>query len=186
MISNMSTRKPRGPKPKKVSLSPKQEEILDRLIKRPGTPQQTAQRARIVKQSACGARNQHIADTESVMINTVKKWRNRWREAAAWLAGIEAGGTAKELGAAVAHILADQPRSGTPARFTAEQICRIVALACEPPKDYERPVTHWTPQELAAEAVKQKIVESISARQVGRFLKGSRFETASVALLAAE
>ena len=186
MIGNMSIRKPRGPKPKKVSLSPKQEKILGRLIKRPGTTQQLAQRARIVMKCARGARNQHIADDETVMINTVKKWRNRWREATVYLAEIEAGGIAQELETAVENTLTDQRRSGTPAKFSAEQICKIIALACEPPKEYGRPVTHWTPRELAEEAVKQNIVESISARQAGRFLKRSRFETASVSLLVTE
>ena len=61
-----------------------------------------------------------------------------------------------------------------------------MALACEPPEEYGRAVTHWTPPELAAEAVKQGIVDNISARHVGRFLKCSRFETASIPLLDAE
>jgi len=44
-------------------------------------------------------------------------------------------------------------RSGTPATFTVEQWCQIMALACEPPADSERPISHWTPREVAAEAI---------------------------------
>jgi transposase len=135
-------------------------------------------------QCTSAARNQHIADAEQVTVNTVKKWRGRWLEAAAYLAEIEAGGPAKELEAAVESLLSDQPRSGAPAKFTAEQVCQIIAVACEPPEESERPVTEWTPRELAAEAVKREIVSSISTRQAGRFLKRSRSETASQPLLA--
>jgi putative transposase len=46
-----------------------------------------------------------------------------------------------------------------------------MALACEPPEDHGRPITHWTHKELAEEIVKQGLVESISASHVGDFLK---------------
>ena len=39
-----------------------------------------------------------------------------------------------------------------------------------PREDSGRPITHWTPPELADEAKKRGIVESISPRSVGRFL----------------
>jgi hypothetical protein len=54
---------------------------------------------------------------------------------------------------------------------TAEPLCQIVALACEEaPADSGRPTSHWTPRELADEAVKRRIVARISVRTVGRFL----------------
>ena len=115
----MKKRKPRGPKPEKVSISRKQGEILDGLIRRPSTTQQLAQRARIVKQCASDARNQHIADDEKVTVNTVKKWRSRWLGSDSYLAEIEAEGTAKELEAAVERILSDKPRSGTAPQATS-------------------------------------------------------------------
>ena len=70
--------------------------------------------------------------------------------------------TARRLG--VAH-------SGTPPTFGAEQICAIVALACERPSDSGRPITHWTQAELADEAVKRGIVASISPDSIGRLFK---------------
>ncbi len=70
--------------------------------------------------------------------------------------------------------LSDAPRSRAPARITVEQICAIVALACEQPSQSDRPVTHWSQQELADEAMRRGIVEQISQRSVGRFLKRSR------------
>jgi transposase len=41
--------------------------------------------------------------------------------------------------------LADAPRSGAPATFTAEQICALVAMTCEKPSESERPISHWRP-----------------------------------------
>jgi transposase len=179
----MNDRKPRGPKPEKVTISQRQDQVLRKLIKRPNTAQKTALRARIIRGSAKNVRNQHMAEDEKVTVNTVKKWRSRWRESANELAEIEAEGTLKELEAAVKNILADQPRSGAPAKFTAEQVCQIIVIACEPVEESDRPVTEWTARELADEAVRRGIVSSISTRQAGRFLKRSRFEAASQSLL---
>lgn len=171
MISGMNDRKPRGPKAEKVTISQKADQVLRKLIKCPSTAQKTALRARIIRESTKDVRLQHIADDEKVTVNTVKKWRKRWREASPKLAEIEAEGSLKELEAAVKDAIADQPRSGTPAKFTAEEVCQIIAIACEPVEESDRPVTEWTARELADEAIKRDIVSSISTRQAGRFLK---------------
>ena len=52
-----------------------------------------------------------------------------------------------------------------------EQITRLYAIACAPPEQYDRPISHWSARELALELVTQGIVESISERHVGRLLK---------------
>jgi putative transposase len=57
-------------------------------------------------------------------------------------------------------------------------------LALEAPEECGRPVSHWTPRELAEEAMKRQIVASISPRSVERFLKGSRSQASSQPLLA--
>lgn len=44
-----------------------------------------------------------------------------------------------------------------------------MALACAPPEDSERPISHWTLRELAAEAIKRGMGAAISERHVGRF-----------------
>ena len=77
-----------------------------------------------------------------------------------------------------------RPRPGAPTTFSAEQWCQIIALACEPPEASERPISHWTPRELADEARKRGIVATISERHVGRFLKSGRAQTAQESLLA--
>jgi hypothetical protein len=67
--------------------------------------------------------------------------------------------------------LADAPRSGHPDIFTAEQICALIAIACEPPEDHGRPITHWTARELKDQVIKAGIVSSISVRHVNRLLR---------------
>jgi putative transposase len=66
--------------------------------------------------------------------------------------------------------LTDEQRPGAPETFTFEQFMQIMALACEAPGESQRPVSDWTPRELADEAVKRGIVTQISPRTVGRFL----------------
>lgn len=105
-----------------------------------------------------GAGVGETAERLGVWRKTVSEWRARWL-----------GGS--DRSAPAAERLSDAPRCGAPARITAEQICAIVALACEPPPESDRPVTHWSQQELADEAIKRGIVERISQRSVGRFLK---------------
>ncbi len=46
---------------------------------------------------------------------------------------------------------------------------QIMVLACETPGESQRPVSSWTPRELADEAVKRGIVKQISPRMVGVF-----------------
>jgi hypothetical protein len=62
--------------------------------------------------------------------------------------------------------LADAPRSGIAPTFTAEQVCQIIALACEPPPAHW---SHWTRAALSEEAVKRGIVEPISCTTIGCF-----------------
>jgi len=108
-------------------------------------------------------------------------WRARWRAAANQLQVAEAKG---EVEAVIQELLEDAPRSGAPATFTPEQLCQLMVVACEKPEASGRPVTHWTPPELADELVKREIVKQISPRSVGRFLKRSPAQTPFVNLLA--
>ena len=115
----------------------------------------------------------------------VRTWRNRWASATQRLGDIEAFCEAeKPLAEAITKVLMDIPRSGTPATFTPEQIVQIVAISLSEPEESGRPITSWTDRELADEAIKQQIVENISPRSVGRFLKSGGFKTASQPILA--
>lgn len=102
-------------------------------------------RSKIILMADGGMNNQHIADDLGIHVQTSRRWRNRWVEAAEQISVVEAESTDKELRLLMEDVLSDQFRSGAPATFTPEQICRVVALSCEPPQASGRPITHWTP-----------------------------------------
>ena len=105
----------------------------------------------------------------------VRLWRTRWLAAASLLAQAVAEGVSdQQLKAIITKVLSDEPRLGTPKFFSVEIVVQIVAIACESPQEDERPISHWSARELASEAVKRGIVEKVSPRSVGRFLKGSK------------
>jgi transposase len=149
------------PKAQVVKLSAAEGQGLEKLIKRHHVGQQIALRAKIVLAAAGGLKNKEIAQTYDVTLDTVRLWRNRW----VTLQDI----TLDDL--SLEDRLADAPRPGAPARITADQRCRIEALACEKPEESGRPITHWTAREIADELKKRKIVENISPRHAARLLK---------------
>ena len=105
----------------------------------------------------------------------IRRWRVRWSDAVEALAQAEQqGANEKDLTTRLRALLSDAPRPGGPCTFTAEQLTRIIAVACEQPEDCGRPVTHWTPRELVQEVGKRGIVETISPRHIARFLKKTR------------
>lgn len=165
---------PRGPRPPTLSLSDAERYALEKLAQRHSTPQLLALRARIILAAAQDKRNAQIARELSASLDMVRHWRARWLA----LQPIPLD----EL--PVDTRLADRERSGAPARITAEQWCQIVALVCELPENSKRPISHWSPREIADEAIQRGILDQISPRHLGRFLKGERSQAASVSLLA--
>ncbi len=163
-----------GPKPAVIELSRMERDELERLVRAGTTEQQVVLRARIVLATGDGWNNPQIATALGIAAKTVRQWRGRWR----------AFGAVPLAELSVAERLTDAPRSGAPPRLTAEQVCQIVALACEQPADSDRPVSQWSARELADEIVRRGIIERISPRHAGRLLKSGRPPTASVPLLA--
>jgi transposase len=171
-----------GPQPRAITVSASQRTVLERLLRQHSCPQVLALRVRIILHAADGARIEPLAAELHCAASTVQKWRDRWAYAESLLAAAEADPV--QLTAAVAATLADAPRSGRPPVFSAEQIVQIVNLACTSPRTVGRPVDAWTPRELADQAERQGIVESISPSSVERFLGRSGSTTASEPLLA--
>ena len=103
--------------------------------------------------------NQEIATRLGTAKGRVTQWTKRWIDQ-----GLEP----------IADRLSDLPRPGAPQSITAEQWCRILALACESPQEHGYPITHWSSRELAAEALRQGIVEHLSAGHLRRVLEKKR------------
>ena len=154
-----------------VQLSPRQRGVLEPLARAKSAPQRVVERCRIVLMSAEGRENQDQANELGMDRQRVRRWRHRWAEAAPALAAAEAEGAEQtDFERLVLRVLDDKARPGTPATFTPEELAGIIALACEPPADSGLPISHWTSEELAREAVKRCIVGGISASHVRRFL----------------
>jgi transposase len=108
-------------------------------------------RARIILAAARGVSNAQTAADLGVHVDTVRKWRRRfWQRR---LAG-----------------LVDLPRSGRPRIFSAVQVAEVKALACELPTDHDLPLAKWSCSDLAAEATRRGVVDSVSASTVRRWL----------------
>lgn len=144
-------------RPQFVILSSSEQEALEQLVKRPSTPQQLAQRGRIILKANKGNTHAQIARELNISLDMARLWRQRWLELAE-----------REL--PIAERLSDAYRPGAPAKFSLEQQVQLMALACEDPGLSGRPISEWTGRELADELVKRGIVESISARHVERLL----------------
>ncbi len=140
-----------------IILSESEKAELEKLLRRSSTSQQLAMRAKIILRASAGEGHGEIARALEITKYTSRLWRNRWLEL-------------RDVEMSVLEKLEDAARSGRPASFTIEQLTQLYALACDPPEKYGRPISHWTPRELADELIQQKIVESISTRHVGRLL----------------
>lgn len=167
-----------------IKLTLCQKQSLEKLARRHSSSQQLVRRIRIILEIASGKNNHSVANLLKIHRETVRHWRARWLAAYEALLAVEARQNEQELLAQIELILADELRSGKPAKFSLEQIVAILALACEPPEKSGYPLSHWTPKALREEAIKRQIISNISIRQVGRFLKGSGIATTSSSLLA--
>jgi putative transposase len=168
----------------KVLLTERQQDVLQTMTRSRTCPQALAQRAGMILLAFDGLDNQDIAAHLGCERHAVGVWRRRWAQAFRRLVLIECGEKVSALPRAIDDLLSDLPRPGCPGKFTPEQITQLLATACEPPEDSGRPVTHWTPRELADEVARRGIVASISPRQVGRFLKYGGAAAAPQPLLA--
>jgi transposase len=124
---------------------------LKRMARGHKTPFRDKLRAQIVLDAARGRSNARIARDNRVTQDTVRKWRGRFADKG--LAG-----------------LADRDRPGRPPRFTPMQVAEVKAMACQLPVESGVPLSRWTGPELADEAVRRGLLDTVSAATVRRWL----------------
>jgi len=119
----------RGRSLKPIDLSVDERTALERMARRRTVSRQFAERARIILESDRGRSNSEVADALGITMQTVGKWRERFRKDR--IAG-----------------LTDEPRSGTPRRLSDDRVEEVVrrTLSTKP-----KNATHWSSRELAAE-----------------------------------
>lgn len=163
-----------GPKPVPIVVTDAQRNALQALVNKSSEEHALVNRAWIILMADLGHSTRAIARYLHLSEDCVCHWKQRWRD----LAQTGLGETE------VRTWLTDAPRCGGPPTITAEQWCQIMALACSDPKQSGRPISHWTLREIREEAIKRKIVPSISTSHLGDFFKRSRSQTPSHPLLA--
>ena len=154
----------------KVQVSERQWAVLQELSRSRTVAKGISQRALILVRAVQGLRNEPIAAEVGLIRRQVGIWRRRWRDAWDSLCTWECT-EPHRLREAILDVLSDAPRPGSPGRVSADQVARILAVACESPKLSDRPISRWTHKELRDEVVKRKIVERLSVAQVGRYLQ---------------
>ena len=140
-------------------------------IKRSGCAQQRwIQRAQIILLAAEGMLNSNISSLVGMGRQQVGLWRRRWQQSREALLMTEQNETRAELRRTIEDILSDAPRSGAPGKFSPAEIVEVIAVACEEPKQSDRPIDNWSRRELRDEIIKRGIVPSISRSHIGNVL----------------
>jgi len=155
----------------KISLTDRMFEILTQLSSSRNAGTATTLRASMILLAFQKHVNHEIANRLGIFRETVGLWRRRWRDSYNALLRMQFEETDAAFRRAIIGCLSDAPRSGSPGKFTAHQIVGLIGIACEPPENSGRPVTSWTGSELADEAQKRGLIDSISFSHVNRILR---------------
>jgi len=166
-----------------IKLSEKQKEILSEYTKSRTVGENMRSRSEIIIRSSAGESNNKIEKEMGITGKKVTRWRKRYSEQYEEISRIERESPQK-LRRKIEEILRDEQRAGVAPKFLEEQVASIIALACEDPVKLGLPFSHWSSKLLRIEAIKLGIVESISDRQIGRFLKRTGFTAAQSEKLA--
>lgn len=143
---------------------------LENISRSKISQQRWIQRARIILLAAAGMLNSEISSRVGIGRQQVGLWRRRWQQSQAALLTVELNEPRAELRRTIEDVLSDAPRSGSPGKFTAEEVVEVIAVACEDPKNSNRPVDHWTRRELKDEVIARGVVTSISQSHIGNLL----------------
>ncbi|MFO1044908.1 MAG: transposase [Planctomycetaceae bacterium] len=155
----------------KIELTELMHEILQGIASSRSIGTAIVTRATIILMAFLKHSNQTIGEQLECCCETVGKWRRRWRDSYAALLSLQFAEPKVAFRQAIIDCLRDAPRSGSTGKFSPEQIVGLIAIACEPPEQSQRPVTTWIGKELADEAKKRRLIESISASHVHRILR---------------
>jgi len=150
----------------------KQRKNLERLARSGKTEKRISERCEIVLLFIDGVPKKEIARRRNTTVITVRKWCKRWETALPNLCDPESLEMSDgKYMRYIASFFKDAPRPGAPPTFNAEQIARIVALACEVVDNSDETFSRRTERGIAQEAADLGIVEKISKSTIHRFLK---------------
>lgn len=155
-----------------IKLTNKQKTIITQFSTSRSLPHSLIRRAQIILYASQGLQSKDISALVFLTRQMVAVWRQRWGAAEAVLLEME---RKKEDDSKykqkIKDVLSDKEKPGVHPKFTPEQVCQILSVACEKPEDSNLPLSHWSLTSLQAEVIKRGIVQSISTSQLARFLK---------------
>lgn len=157
----------------KPILTSKQLTVLKEVVASRTSRNDHIQRAKIILSVAQGFSDRKTARNLNINRMTAATWRRRWLSDADRLSALDIEESGIHYRRSLLKTLSDAPRPGAPGKFTSEQICQIINVACEKPEAIGLPLSHWSLTSLAGELVKRKIVDGISTSQLHVFLKSS-------------
>ena len=162
-----------------VSLPSSQKALLEQIAKSRVVRNDHRQRAQLILLFDEGLSNRKAASAVGLKPAQAGIWRKRWLENEESLSAIETEESAKsnDLLKGIETVLSDRPRKGTTPTFSAEQIAKILAVACETPQERNLPLSHWTLSSLREEVIRSGIVENISTSRLQVFLKSAGVTT---------
>ena len=118
-------------------LSPEEQETIEKLAHSRTASARLVERARIILLASQGYRVPAIAQRLALTAITVRTWCKRFN--AAGIAG-----------------LADKPRTGRPATYSAHEVAEVIATSLTPPEQLGLPFASWTLDRLEAYLNEQK------------------------------
>src|SRR3972149_6403500 len=122
--------------PRRISLTRRQRKILEEFAGGRKCPQGLFMRLKVILYWAEGRNISQTARELEVDFNTVVLWRRRWQEFTARLPEqSQEQCEHKVLRDKIREALSDASRCGAPAKFSAEEVCQIIALACKSPEE---------------------------------------------------
>ena len=108
-----------------------------------------------------GNNNQQTARILGVHRETAIAWRCRFLEAVPELTGALDEWSDNELLAIVELVLTGEARIGTPVKFYAKQVTRIIAISFSNLEESEYPFTTWSGSAIREVAISRRIVDQI-------------------------
>ena len=107
----------------KVVITERQQDVLRKLSTATTVAKRLVQRATIILLAFAGLSNEDIAGQVGLERHQIGIWRRRWQRAFNKLVRIECTeDSPATLRHAIEEVLTDEPRPGSPGKFTAEQI----------------------------------------------------------------
>lgn len=152
-----------------IAFTERQYSILVRLSKGIKTAECIKERAKILVNYKESLNISETAKRLETTRNRVSRWKSKWNNMQNELNRIEIEEPHK-LKSTINTLLSDNWRSGRSSKISSEQVASIIFISLQKPGVLGLPISHWTAEALKNKVIEMRIVDTISSRQIGRYL----------------